>query len=133
MERAGPDTVLVVLSDHGFQFRNYGFNHYDDGRGGVRAPSGVMFLWGPPVRAGVRLDSPTLFDVAPTALYLMGLPGGRDMDGRVLTEALEPSLLAARPPTWVASHDDGSRLGGTAESPVDEEVLRELRALGYIR
>jgi hypothetical protein len=55
------------------------------------------------------------------------------MDGRVLTEALAPSLLAARPPTWVASHDDGSRLGGTAESPVDEEVLRELRALGYIR
>jgi len=133
MERAGPDTVLVVLSDHGFQFRNYGFNHYDDGRGGVRAPSGVMFLWGPPVRAGVRLDSPTLFDVAPTALYLMGLPVGRDMDGRVLTEALEPSLLAARKPTWVTSHDDGSRLGGTAESPVDEEVLRELRALGYIR
>ena len=76
MARAGPDTVLVVLSDHGFQFRNYGFNHYDDGRGGVRAPSGVMFLWGPPVRAGVRLDSPTLFDVAPTALYLMGLPAG---------------------------------------------------------
>ena len=133
MERAGPDTVLLVLSDHGFQFRNYGFNHYDDGRGGVRAPSGVMFLWGPPVRAGVRLDDPTLFDVAPTALYLMGLPAGRDMDGRVLTEALEPSLMAARPPTWVASHDDGSRSGGTAESPLDEEVLRELRGLGYIR
>ena len=132
MERAGPDTVLLVLSDHGFQFRNYGFNHYDDGRGGVRAPSGVIFLWGPPVRAGVRLDSPTLFDVAPTALYLMGLPAGRDMDGRVLTEALEPSLMAARPPIWVASHDDGSRSSGTAESPLDEEVLRELRALGYI-
>ncbi|GMR23339.1 MAG: hypothetical protein BMS9Abin37_1758 [Acidobacteriota bacterium] len=132
MAQAGPDTVVVVLSDHGFQFRNYGFNHYDDGRGGVRAPSGVMFLWGPPVRAGVRLESPTLFDVAPTVLYLMGLSAGRDMDGRILTEALEPSLMASRHPTWVASHDDGSRLGGTAESPVDEEVLRELRALGYI-
>jgi predicted AlkP superfamily phosphohydrolase/phosphomutase len=133
MERAGPDTVLLVLSDHGFQFRNYGFNHYDDGRGGVRAPSGVMFLWGPPVRAGVRLDAPTLFDVAPTALYLMGLPVARDMDGRVLTEAFEPSLMASRSPSWVASYDDGSRLGGTVESAVDEEVLRELEALGYIR
>jgi predicted AlkP superfamily phosphohydrolase/phosphomutase len=133
MEQAGPETVLFVLSDHGFQFRNYGFNHYDDGRGGVRAPSGVMFLWGPPVRSGVGLDHPTLFDVAPTALYLMGLPAGRDMDGRVLTEALRPKLMAAREPAWVDSHDDGSRQGGTAESPVDEEVLRELEALGYIR
>lgn len=133
MDQAEPDTVFLVLSDHGFQFRNYGFNHYDDGRGGVRAPSGVLFLWGPPVRPGVRLDAPTLFDVAPTALYLMGLPIGRDMDGRVLTEALRPSLKAARAPSWIASHDDGSRVGGDAESPVDEEVLRELEALGYIR
>jgi arylsulfatase A-like enzyme len=92
-----------------------------------------MFLWGPPVRAGVRLDAPTLFDVAPTALYLMGLPVARDMDGRVLTEAFEPSLMASRSPSWVASYDDGSRLGGTVESAVDEEVLRELEALGYIR
>ena len=133
MARMESDTVLIVLSDHGFQFRNYGFNHYDDGRGGVRETPGVMFLWGGPVRPGVRLDTPTLFDVAPTALYLMGLPQGRDMDGRVLTEALDRKLLAFRPVGFIASHDTGAREGGTRESPVDEEVLRELRALGYIR
>jgi len=133
MAQAEPDTVLIVLSDHGFQFRNYGFNHYDDGRGGVRETPGVIFLWGPPVMAGVRLQGPTLFDVAPTALYLLGIPVGRDMDGRVLTEALEPALLASRPERFVATHDTGTREGGTRESPVDEEVLRELRALGYIR
>jgi predicted AlkP superfamily phosphohydrolase/phosphomutase len=132
MERLGPDTVLVVVSDHGFQFRSYGFNHYDDGRGGVRAPDGILFLWGPGVRAGVKLEQPTLFDVAPTALYLMGLPVGRDMDGRVLTEALAPELLASRKVSYVASHDEGARRGGVRESPVDEEVLRELRALGYV-
>ena len=133
MEKAGPDTVVLVVSDHGFQFRDYGFNHYDDGRGGVKAPPGVMFLWGPPVRPGARLQAPTLFDVAPTVLYLMGIPPGRDMDGRVLTEALVPTLLASRPVEFVATHDTGRRQLGVRESPVDEKVLEELRSLGYIR
>jgi predicted AlkP superfamily phosphohydrolase/phosphomutase len=132
MEEVGEDTVLIVVSDHGFQFRSYGFNHYDDGRGGVRAPEGVLFLWGPGIRRGARLDAPTLFDVAPTTLYLMGIPVGRDMDGRVLTEAIAPGLLASRPVGWVESHDDSARPGGLRESPVDEEVLRELRSLGYV-
>ncbi len=132
MEKLAPDTVLLVVSDHGFQFRSYGFNHYDDGRGGVKAPEGVLFLWGPPVRAGAALEGPTLFDVGPTALYLLGLPVGRDMDGRVLTEAISSDLLDRRPVAWISSHDEGIRLGSDRESPVDEEVLKELRALGYV-
>ena len=132
MELAGPNTVLIVLSDHGFQFRNYGFNHYDDGRGGVRAPPGVLFLWGGPVRAGARLEQPTLFDVAPTALYLLGVPSAHDMDGRILTEAFHADTLARRPARFVASYETGERRGTAVESPVDEEVLDELRSLGYI-
>jgi predicted AlkP superfamily phosphohydrolase/phosphomutase len=132
MERVGPDTVVLVVSDHGFQFRDYGFNHYDDGRGNVKAPPGVLFLWGPPVEPGTRLQTPTLFDITPTVLYLMGIPSGRDMDGRVLTEALRPSLLARRPIQFVATHDTGRRELGARESPVDEKVLQELRSLGYI-
>ncbi len=137
MARAGPDTVIVVVSDHGFQFRNdprdperrYGFYHYD----GPMAPSGVIFLWGPPVRAGIRLLQASVFDVAPTVLYLLGIPAGRDMDGRILVEALDPKLLAARPPTWIATHETGQRGGGARPSPVDEEILEELRSLGYIQ
>ena len=54
------------------------------------------------------------------------------MDGRVLTEAINPTLLATRPVTWIASHDEGDRSSETIESPVDEDVIRELKALGYI-
>ena len=132
MEKLAPDTVLLVVSDHGFQFRNYGFNHYDDGRGGVKAPPGILFLWGPPVRPGRKLEVPTLFDVGPTALYLLGLPVGRDMDGRVLTEAISGELLSRRPVAWIPSHDSGLRAGSDRESPVDEDVLKELRSLGYV-
>jgi len=140
LERAGPDTVVVVVSDHGFQFRNYGFYHYALGPPGARAPGsvetlappGVVFLWGPPIRAGVRLGYASVFDVTPTALYLMGLPVGKDMDGRVLVEALSPELLAARPVEWVPTYDTGTRGGAPRESPVDEEILEELETLGYV-
>ena len=134
MEQAGPDTVVIVVSDHGFQFRPYGFYHYGlDSGGGTLAPPGVIFLWGPPIRAGGRLNAPTVFDVTPTLLYLMGLSIGKDMDGRVLTEALTPQLLAERPLDWVASHDTGDRGGEPRPSSIDQDILKELRTLGYVR
>ncbi len=41
LEHAGPDTVVIVVSDHGFQFRPYGFYHYGlDSGGGTLAPLG---------------------------------------------------------------------------------------------
>jgi len=137
MAQAGPDTVVIVVSDHGFQFRNdprdldrrYGFYHYD----GPMAPSGVIFLWGPPVRARIRLPQASVFDVAPTVLYLLGIPAGRDMDGRILVEAIDPKVLAAHPPSWIATHETGQRGRGARPSPVDEEILEELRSLGYIQ
>ena len=134
MERAGPDTVVVVVSDHGFQFRPYGFYHYGlDGEGRTKAPPGVVFLWGKPIRSGVRLNNPTVFDVAPTVLYFLGLPVGRDMDGRVLTEAIHPQHLAGRPVEWVATHDTVTRGGEPLPSPIDDDILEELRTLGYVK
>ena len=103
---------MIVVSDHGFQFRNYGFYHYALGPPGARAPGsvetlaphGVIFLWGPPIRGGTKLTDATVFDISPTALYLLGLPVGEDMDGRVLVEALSPELLAERPVEWTPTH-----------------------------
>ena len=140
MAMAGPDTVVVVVSDHGFQFRNYGFYHYALGPPGGRAPGsvetlappGVIFLWGPPIRGGAKLSQASVFDVAPTVLYLLGLPVGEDMDGRVLVEALAPELLADRPVEWTPTHDTGMRGGKPRRSPVDEDILKELQTLGYV-
>ncbi len=132
MARLEPDTVLFAASDHGFQFRNYGFNHYDHGEGGVKAPHGVLFMWGGPVRPGARLDSPSVLDITPTALYVLGLPVGKDMDGRPLTEAFRPELLAARPVTWIPTHDTERRANAPLESPVDDVIREELCAIGYM-
>ncbi|HET8646104.1 MAG TPA: hypothetical protein VFO85_11480, partial [Vicinamibacteria bacterium] len=44
-------------------------------------------------------------DLAPTMLYLMGLPVARDMEGRVLTEMVEESFLRAHPLTFIPSYE----------------------------
>jgi len=128
------DATVIVCSDHGFR---------GPGEFGDRAPwmgeeqhglDGIVVLNGPGVRAGSKIDGATVFDIAPTMLALAGLPVSREMQGRVLTEALEESLLSARPVDYVDSYA-GIRGPGDAapiESPVDDEVKERLRSLGYI-
>ena len=105
LDRAGPDTVAIVVSDHGFQFRPYGFYHYGlDAGGGTLAPPGVIFLWGPPIRAGARLNAPTVFDGTPTVLQLGQeecVPRHLDLSGLIvyvltLTRHRQPSCAATR-------------------------------------
>jgi hypothetical protein len=50
---------------------------------------GFILLHGAGIRAGVRLTSAHVLDLAPTLLVLAGEPMARDMDGRVLAEAFE--------------------------------------------
>ncbi len=50
---------------------------------------GFLLLHGEGIRAGVRLTSADVLDLAPTLLVLAGEPMARDMDGRVLAEAFD--------------------------------------------
>jgi hypothetical protein len=59
------------------------------------------------------------------------------MDGRVLTEAIDADFLAAHPVTTIETYEpeEGARGAGDTEpieSPIDDEVREQLRALGYI-
>ena len=60
---------------------------------------------GPAIRAGVRLESPHVLDVAPTLLYLQGLPLAEDMPGRLLSEAIRGVQITVGPPFEVAVYD----------------------------
>jgi hypothetical protein len=94
--------------------------------------NGIFLLAGPGVRQGQVLTDCQVTDAAPTALYCLDQPIPDYMDGRVLTQALEPGLLAGRPPRLVGVAQDA--FGDTAVlSPEEErEVAERLRDLGYI-
>ena len=64
------------------------------GQTGDHARDGILYAFGPGVRQGVRLPRLSIMDLAPTVLWLRGLPVPADMDGRVLTDLFEPDFVA---------------------------------------
>lgn len=135
LELLGPKDTLVLLSDHGFEL---GALHGDPSKTrDLRRVSerfhrieGVIYLYGRDVRSYAHIDKPTLLDVAPTVLALLGLPASEEMPGRVLTDA----LALDEPPTRVASYETGSdaRAEATDTAPVDAKILEHLESLGYL-
>ena len=90
IELTGPETTVIVVSDHGFKS--------DDRRPAYIPPEaagpavehrhfGMICMRGPGIRQGETLYGASVLDIAPTVLHLFGLPVGRDMDGHVLTTA----------------------------------------------
>lgn len=69
------------------------------------APDGVFLAVGDGIRPGAVSRHASVLDLAPTILYLMGLPVGRDMEGRVLTEILDESFARQHPVTYIPSYE----------------------------
>ena len=102
---------------------------------GYHRLDGILMLSGSGIRKGVQLDPAQIQDVVPTALYLQGLPIPADMDGKVLSEAIEPALLDRRPveySTPTESSEKGDPSGEVYSEEEAEAVANRLRDLGYL-
>ena len=133
LTRLPPDAWLIVASDHGAepsgQARNPG-RVVRPGRHTDRA-KGVLFLHGPGVRRGATLEQASPLDLMPTMAWLLDLPLAATLPGRPLTEAFEDAFVRAKPIHKVPRY--GTRpTEPLLPSPVDEEMLRSLKNLGYI-
>jgi predicted AlkP superfamily phosphohydrolase/phosphomutase len=100
---------------------------------GSHRHEGLFALAGPSAAQAPRTLA-ELTDVAPTVLYLLGEPLPTAFEGRVLTEAIEPSLLDSRPPEY--AEGEVELAAGAPESSYSEgeadEVEARLRGLGYL-
>jgi predicted AlkP superfamily phosphohydrolase/phosphomutase len=101
---------------------------------------GLFLAKGPEIETiADPLPNLNLQDIAPTILYLLGLPIPADMDGRVLSEALKPAVLQSRPvvqemPKGMWPTDQvGQAFDSTDDASSDDETVKDrLRALGYL-
>jgi predicted AlkP superfamily phosphohydrolase/phosphomutase len=114
---------------------------------GSHRPEGIVLLAGPTVRRDLRLRESDIFQVAPTVLYLLGLPQDSRMmahapaSGGVMADAIEAGVLERQPilmiPEYPGTDRSGLLRGSTAvaiaEDPNREATLEQLRALGYMR
>jgi len=98
---------------------------------GSHTADGILVAAGGPFRRGVTLEAPSLADVLPTAVHLLGVPLPDDLDGRVLEEALEPAWVAAHP-VQRTSGADGSAGRVELSSDDEGEMRKFLQGLGYV-
>jgi predicted AlkP superfamily phosphohydrolase/phosphomutase/tetratricopeptide (TPR) repeat protein len=134
---AGPDTTIMLVSDHGFEPGNLRPQHVPNEPAGPAAEHshyGMFLLAGPGIRKGEEVHGISLLDDTPTILHLFGLPVGRDMDGKVLVNCFEDEQKVEFVDSWDNFQGrDGRHPEGTQISSMDSaESLRQLVALGYI-
>lgn len=118
------DAYFFVMSDHGFSLYSGGYNHYDL-PAEMPAPPGILLVKGPAVKPGKTEAG--IYDIAPSVLYLFGLPLDKNMDGQPLRSIFN---LSRKVKHTVYSLDKSKK--GIARKDSDKDTLAELKALGYI-
>jgi tetratricopeptide (TPR) repeat protein/predicted AlkP superfamily phosphohydrolase/phosphomutase len=133
------NTIVILMSDHGF--KNGAERPTDVAPYINEKPAywhrdyGIFLMSGGPIRKHAVIDTVTVYDAAPTILYLLGLPVGKDLPGNILADALEPTFGKNFPIHTIASWEPLKTAPEAAPqqaSKVDSEVMENLSALGYI-
>jgi predicted AlkP superfamily phosphohydrolase/phosphomutase len=92
---------------------------------------GIFLAAGPDIDPSFSAKFVHTLDITPTVLYGLGLPIAEDFDGKAHTRLFTPEFRAAHPvetiPTWGRARD-----GAVTPSEIDEDLVEELRALGYL-
>lgn len=114
LDSGGEGTVLFVTSSHGMDPVPLGERLWPRAGGGAPrsgthegGPDGFLFARGPDTRRGQRLGKGSIADAVPTALYALGLPLARDLDGSILTGAFEDAYTFDNPVTVIGSYEAG--------------------------
>ena len=105
-----PGDLLMVVSGFGMQPMNpfkqaIGRILGDPDFSGTheRAPDGFLIAYGADAEPG-RHQRGSIVDVAPTALYFLGLPAARDMDGFARSDLFTRAFTADRPIVFIPSY-----------------------------
>jgi hypothetical protein len=110
MERLGPTDLLLVVSAFGMEPLTPGKRVLEIIAGNPqisgtheRAPDGFILAFGGPVAHG-RPARASVVDLAPTILYFLGFPVGRDMDGFARIDLFKPAFTSDKPVAYIPSY-----------------------------
>jgi predicted AlkP superfamily phosphohydrolase/phosphomutase/tetratricopeptide (TPR) repeat protein len=135
---AGEDTTVMLLSDHGFHSGNLRPKALPKHHASIALqhnPQGVFLMKGIGIKKDERISSGNLLDVVPTLLAHLGLPVGRDMDGKVLHQVFDNKMEVKYIMSWDEEGEHPpppSPVNRRVSSEGDAVVLQQLMDLGYI-
>jgi len=137
LEKAGQETTVILLSDHGFHpdhLRPTSIPDIPAGPAIEHRDFGILAMRGAGLKKNEMLHGSSVVDISTTILNLFGLPVGQDMDGKVLSQAFVKTPKVAWIPSWEeAPGADGRHPPHTRLDPVAAHAaLEQMIALGYI-
>ena len=138
LQLVGPDAIVILCSDHGFQSRELrpvAPPREPSGPAAWHRPFGIFVAKGPGIKKNECVfGAPSLLDIAPTILTLFGLPIGDDMDGRPLVEIFAETPEVKRIRSWQEVPGEFGEHQGEQHWTGEEadELMRQFVALGYI-
>ncbi|MDQ3315396.1 MAG: alkaline phosphatase family protein, partial [Verrucomicrobiota bacterium] len=137
LQLAGPETTVILCSDHGFESgsqRPMGMPREPAGPAVWHRQYGIFVMAGPGIKQDERIYGASLIDIAPTVLTLFDLPVGTDMDGRPLLEAWEVPPEVNVIPSWDERPGEAGMHTGDKQIDPEQanELMQQFAALGYI-
>ena len=137
IQLAGPETTVLLCSDHGFESgsqRPRGIPREPAGPAVWHRQYGIFVLAGPGIKKDERVYGASLIDITPTVLALLDLPIGEDMDGRPLLEAFEVTPAMKTVESWekIAGESGMHLKGKQMDRQQAQELMQQFAALGYI-
>lgn len=137
LDLIGPDTNIIVVSDHGYesgQNRIIKMPKYPAAPSLEHRQFGIFVAAGPNIKRNEKVFGLGLVDVAPTILQMFNLPIGKDMDGKVALDIFKES----KHPEYIDSWDNLKGDFGEHHSKLtgaelgDQDTMDQLIELGYI-
>lgn len=135
MQLAGPDTAIMLVSDHGFHSDHLRPTFTPRVPAGITVwhrPQGVFAAAGPGFKQDALIYGARLLDVTPTILTYFDLPVGQDMEGRVLREAFEEAPEVKTIPTWESESKPRPSQTSQLTDADNKALLQQFVDLGYI-
>lgn len=128
----GHNATIVLVSDHGWgDSEGPAALHSNVPFDGVHFKEGVFIAAGEQIRPG-KVSPLSLYEVAPTVLYLMGVQPPAAMPGRIATEIIRPEQLRRHKPTASNAPVPRAEKATQRPAPHADEEMQRLRSLGYI-
>jgi predicted AlkP superfamily phosphohydrolase/phosphomutase/tetratricopeptide (TPR) repeat protein len=137
LELAGPDTTVIICSDHGFHpdhMRPLVLPKEPAGPAEEHRHYGMIAMSGPGIEKDKLIYGSSLLDVTPTILTLFGLPVAKDMDGKPLLDGLKTSTAPEMIESWEKVHGECGMLDPAQQGDpwAEQAAMEQLIALGYI-
>ncbi|MFC1474682.1 alkaline phosphatase family protein, partial [bacterium] len=131
LKKVDSDTVIILGSDHGMQPSTRDAPYISGGH----SEKGIIMMAGGPVKKGFRMPDVSHYEIAPTILYLLGMPVPEDMKGKIMTDALDPEFVERFPPEFVKTYKSHIRDKieyRKRDTRIENKEMEGLKNLGYI-